>query len=554
MRARRFLLALLLPLLVVACGTGVEAGLAVIGNGGNGTLASLRVSRDSLRMLTGGSFTVSASGIDSSGREVDNPTVTWSTNNETVATVNNGIVSAREPGFALVSATAGGLTASVRITVFAATDPVGSITAVSVTPPLDSVDEGQSVPLNVAAIGSDGRPLDGFDAVWTSLNPAVATVTSRGVVTGVTAGTVSIRATVGSRSGTASIVVEPAPLQSLTLAPRTATVVSAQSVQLVPTMLDAAGRTVTRSATWTSGNVTVAEVSSTGLVTGYDAGTAYIRATAGGRTDSVLVTVTPRVTMSGLALMGDQFTSYTNTAAFLAAFGAEGTGPVYSATESQRTDLMEIDPSVTYNGHPSLRLRHPGGTFVVPRLAPQRLAGGTGIASFWLRVKLRYTPNFTTRGTLTNSASAYKLFAWTWIGMEGRGTLEITNTREYFLDFQPRTTPATPIAEVFSHNVATEWTDNRWYDYIIHFERTSATSQRTRFWLVRDGAPPVLRQTLTSSVAAGAVVPPVRAINISSFFNQVRAATHEQAIFIGQWEVVDGVLHPDPFGLSGPPR
>ena len=53
--------------------------------------------------------------------------VTWSSSNPTVATVSpRGVVTAKNPGTALISATAGNLSASYDLTVSAADDGSGS--------------------------------------------------------------------------------------------------------------------------------------------------------------------------------------------------------------------------------------------------------------------------------------------------------------------------------------------------------------------------------------------------------------------------------------------
>jgi hypothetical protein len=50
-------------------------------------------------------------------------------------------------------------------------------------------------------------------------------------------------------------------------------------------------------------------------------------------------------------------------------------------------------------------------------------------------------------------------------------------------------------------------------------------------------------------MAAGQTVPNVNRIMLGMNFNQVRAANQTQALWSGQWEVVDGSQHAHPFGL-----
>jgi uncharacterized protein YjdB len=67
---------------------------------------------------------------------------------------------------------------------------------------------GASSQLTATAMLSDGETEDiTSTATWLSSNPSVATVSASGVVTGVSAGTASIDATVGSVTGALQLVV-----------------------------------------------------------------------------------------------------------------------------------------------------------------------------------------------------------------------------------------------------------------------------------------------------------------------------------------------------------
>jgi hypothetical protein len=50
----------------------------------------------------------------------------------------------------------------------------------------------------------------------------------------------------------------------------------------------------------------------------------------------------------------------------------------------------------------------------------------------------------------------------------------------------------------------------------------------------------------------GSLMPPLSTITIGLNFNQVRAPNQSQAIWWGEWEVVDGSVsaHPNPFGVA----
>ncbi len=95
-----------------------------------------------------------------------------------------------------------------------------------------------------------------------------------------------------SLADTATVTVDPVPVASVSVAPGSASILPAGTVQLTATTKDSAGYTLTgRAVTWTSGNTGVATVSASGLVTGKAAGTATITATSEGQSGTAAITV-----------------------------------------------------------------------------------------------------------------------------------------------------------------------------------------------------------------------------------------------------------------------
>ena len=119
------------------------------------------------------------------------------------------------------------------------------------------------------------------DTVWTSSNPSVASVDSKGYVRALKAGTAKISANSGGYVISASVTVRNPYL-------------SASSVSIYPkktAQLKITGGTGT--VRWTSSNVNVAKVSSTGLITSVNPGTATITASVSGVKLYCKVTVKP---------------------------------------------------------------------------------------------------------------------------------------------------------------------------------------------------------------------------------------------------------------------
>jgi hypothetical protein len=86
-------------------------------------------------------------------------------------------------------------------------EPGGPVALVEVTPAFAAPEIGESVQLRAEAKDDRGRRASSEPVVWASSNEAVAAVSQRGLVTGVSPGTAIITATVGEFSGAAAITV-----------------------------------------------------------------------------------------------------------------------------------------------------------------------------------------------------------------------------------------------------------------------------------------------------------------------------------------------------------
>jgi hypothetical protein len=135
--------------------------------------------------------------------------VSWSSSNTSVATVNSGgTVTAVAPGTASIIATVQGVQGSTSLQVNAPA-PVASVTVTGPT----SLTQGQSGNFQAITRDAGSNVLTGRAISWSSSNTSVATVNSAGVVTTVSAGTVSIIATSEGVQGSASLQVNAPPQQ-----------------------------------------------------------------------------------------------------------------------------------------------------------------------------------------------------------------------------------------------------------------------------------------------------------------------------------------------------
>ncbi len=211
-----------------------------------------------------------------------NRTVTWTTSNPSVATVNmtTGLATGVAPGSATITGTSNGITGTATITV----TPV-PVALVTVTPGADTLHPRQNTTLTATVKDASGNTLTGRTVVWSTLNPSVASVGgSSGTVTALDTGTAIISATSEGHSGTATIRVTPVPVATVDVTPSADTLTLGSTVQLTATPRDAAGGALTgRVVSWDSDNQTVATVNGSGKVTTHTLGDANITATVEGR-------------------------------------------------------------------------------------------------------------------------------------------------------------------------------------------------------------------------------------------------------------------------------
>jgi uncharacterized protein YjdB len=242
------------------------------------------------QMLVGQTRQMTAETLDASGAPLPGRTVTWSSSSTTIASVSaTGLITAVVPGGAVITATSEGKSAVVAVTVSAV--PIASI---AVTPSSDNVVVTQTLQLSAVAKDAQGGALPGRTIAWSSSDASRATVSSTGLVTGVTPGDVTITASAEGKSGTATITVKPKPVGAVILSPGQASIEIGQTNQLTAQVTDDQGNVLTgRPVTFSSDNTGVATVSSTGLVTAVAVGTAKITATSEGKTGTADVTVTP---------------------------------------------------------------------------------------------------------------------------------------------------------------------------------------------------------------------------------------------------------------------
>ncbi len=286
--------------------TALGAGSAVILASSDGRVGSASVT---VRARPVGTVTVSPTGIsvpvaqtsdltatvrDGAGAVLTERAVLWSSSNAAVATVSStGRVTGIAAGSATITASAEGKSGSATVSV--TVSPV-AVASVSVTPQESSIIVGESVTLTAVPRDAAGQPLTGRTIAWSSGAPGIASVTANGVVTAFGVGSAVILASSDGRVGSAIVAVRARPVGTVTVSPTGISVPVAQTGDLTATVRDGTGALLTdRVVVWSSSNAAVANVSSTGRITGIAAGSATITASAEGKSGSAAVTVTAPV-------------------------------------------------------------------------------------------------------------------------------------------------------------------------------------------------------------------------------------------------------------------
>ena len=222
-----------------------------------------------------------------------NKTITWSSSNESVATVKDGVVTPVGQGTAVITVTTvdGNKTASSTITV----EPIIEVTDVTLDKASMILKVGGENGTLIATVAPNKAT--NKTVTWSSSNESVATVKD-GVVTPVGQGTAVVTVTTvdGNKTASSTITVEPLIIgvtdikldkASMTL------IVGGEAETLIATVTP--NKATNKTVTWSSSNESVATVKD-GVVTPVGQGTAIISVTTVDGNKTACCTVDVRIT------------------------------------------------------------------------------------------------------------------------------------------------------------------------------------------------------------------------------------------------------------------
>jgi uncharacterized protein YjdB len=253
-------------------------------------VVAVQLSPSTLALRPGASAPLTARPVDADGALVPGRPVSWSTSAAAVATVSAaGVVTGVAPGTATITATSDGRSAQVAVTV--SPPPVATIT---LAPAVDTMVATAVRSFTATLRDAGGAVLTGRTVTWSTGNPAVALVSSTGVVTALAPGTTTVTASSEGQVGRATLVVLARLASAVTLTPAAMTLVAGATQQLAAQVTDGSGNILPeRPITYRSDAPAIATVSATGLVTAVAPGQTRIVATSEGRTGAATVVVLP---------------------------------------------------------------------------------------------------------------------------------------------------------------------------------------------------------------------------------------------------------------------
>ena len=287
-----------LPFKRLSAALARAAALAVLGTCTRGDVptstpppvATVDVTPATTMIRVNGSVQLSATVKDPTGALLTDRPVTWTTSDSNTAKVSGqGLVTGLAAGTASIVASSESKsgTAMVRVTV----SPVASVI---LTPAAPSLLVGASLQLIVTLKDSSGALLAGRTVQWSTTSSAIATVSSQGLVHGMSAGSATISAVSEGQTGTVVVKVTPIPVASVTLTPASSTVPVDGTVQLTAAAMDASGHALDgRTITWSVDDPSRAIISTDGLVKGTAVGTVTVTAKCEGKTGTATITIVP---------------------------------------------------------------------------------------------------------------------------------------------------------------------------------------------------------------------------------------------------------------------
>src|SRR2546422_298562 len=217
-----------------------------------------------------------------------------------------------------------------------------SLSALQLSPNSSSIASGATQNFTATGTFSDGSTSDMTVSVqWSSSDSTVAAV-------GVSAGTTTISATLGSITGSTTLTITAPTITAITITPDGLTLGIGINSQYIATATysDGSSQDLASGVTWSSSSTSVVSINSAGLATTVGAGQATITATVGSVSDTSTLTVVPAHLVS-IAVTPQSSSIAQGTADQFSAVGSfdDGSTQLLTSTtwSSSSTNVASID-------------------------------------------------------------------------------------------------------------------------------------------------------------------------------------------------------------------
>lgn len=263
---KRFLMAAMSILLLAAC-KEIEPEKVLV--------ESIAVTPDNVVMTVGDKDTLSVGYVP---ENAENKSVVWSSSDEAVVTVEEGVLTAVAAGDAVITADCDGVTDECIVTV---NEKDIEVESVELNKTEAELVVGETLRLEATVLPEEAS---GLTVTWSSSASEIVSVDDEGNVSALSEGKATITAEAGGVTATCDVTVSSAsiPVESVTVSEESIEIKIGETFTLTATVLpeNAEDKTVT----WSSSDNAIATVSDDGVVTGVAVGNATIVAAAGQRT------------------------------------------------------------------------------------------------------------------------------------------------------------------------------------------------------------------------------------------------------------------------------
>ena len=271
-------------------------------------LSSIEITPLTQSIAAGTSQAFSATGIytDTSFHDITD-LVTWDSSNKTIASISNtpdskGQLSSLLSGQTNISASLGTVSATNLLTV---TNAV--LTSIDITPNASEISNGFTQTYAAIAHYSDGSTNDVTDqAIWSTSNLSIAN-SNNSVIQSLQTGDVTVSANIGDVFGFASLSINSAVLQSISIDQLDVSIAKGTQFEFTVTghYSDSSTQNLTNYVTWSSSSPLIATIQNTtnasGIAQGISEGQSLIRASYADISNSTNLTVTT-ATLTSISL------------------------------------------------------------------------------------------------------------------------------------------------------------------------------------------------------------------------------------------------------------